>query len=126
MIQEKLTDDNFLVFAMHHYDNPQCHSLNEFDDDIKKFIYLKKLIYRYKNTDELKERLIINHIVVLHNIFGTVTTRMLFFKIEESLWPQLVTFLVFLNRMPEEIPEFGIKLSDISLDEKIIAVLRKI
>jgi len=126
MIQEKLTDDNFLVFAMHHYDNPQCHSLNEFDDDIKKFIYLKKLIYRYKNTDELKERLIINHIVVLHNIFGAVTTRMLFFKIEESLWPQLVTFLVFLNRMPEEIPEFGIKLSDISLDEKIIAVLRKI
>jgi hypothetical protein len=111
---------------MHHYDNPQCHSLNEFDDDIKKFIYLKKLIYRYKNTGELKERLIINHIVVLHNIFGTVTTRMLFFKIEESLWPQLVTFLVFLNRMPEEIPEFGIKLSDISLDEKIIAVLRKI
>ena len=126
MIQEKLTDDNFLVFAMHHYDNPQCHSLNEFDDDIKKFIYLKKLIYRYKNTGELKERLIINHIVVLHNIFGAVTTRMLFFKIEESLWPQLVTFLVFLNRMPEEIPEFGIKLSDISLDEKIIAVLRKI
>jgi hypothetical protein len=126
MIQEKLTDDNFLVFAMHHYDNPQCHSLNEFDDDIKKFIYLKKLIYRYKNTGELKERLIINHIVVLHNIFGTVTTRMLFFKIEESLWSQLVTFLVFLNRMPEEIPEFGIKLSDISLDEKIIAVLRKI
>lgn len=126
MIQEKLTDDNFLVFAMHHYDNPQCHSLNEFDDDIKKFIYLKKLIYRYKNTGELKERLIINHIVVLHNIFGKVTTRMLFFKIEESLWPQLVTFLVFLNRMPEEIPEFGIKLSDISLDEKIIAVLRKI
>jgi len=126
MIQEKLTDDNFLVFAMHHYDNPQCHSLNEFDDDIKKFIYLKKLIYRYKNTGELKERLIINHIVVLHNIFGVVTTRMLFFKIEESLWPQLVTFLVFLNRMPEEIPEFGIKLSDISLDEKIIAVLRKI
>jgi hypothetical protein len=126
MIQEKLTDDNFLVFAMHHYDNPQCHSLNEFEDDIKKFIYLKKLIYRYKNTGELKERLIINHIVVLHNIFGTVTTRMLFFKIEESLWPQLVTFLVFLNIMPEEIPEFGIKLSDISLDEKIIAVLRKI
>jgi len=126
MIQEKLSDANFLVFAMHHYDNPQCHSLNEFDDDIKKFIYLKKLIYRYKNTGELKERLIINHIIVLYNIFGSVTTRMLFFKIEESLWPQLVTFLVFLNRMPEEIPEFGIKLSDIKLDENIIGVLRKI
>lgn len=126
MIQEKLNEANFLVYAMHHYDNPQCNSLNEFEDDLKKFIYLKKLIYRYKNTGELRERLIINHIIVLYNVFGEATTRMLFFKIEETLWEQLVTFLVFLNRMPEEIPEYGIKLSDIKLDEKIISVLRKI
>lgn len=126
MIQEKLNEANFLVYAMHHYDNPQCNSLNEFEDDLKKFIYLKKLIYRYKNTGELRERLIINHIIVLYNVFGEATTRMLFFKIEEALWEQLVTFLVFLNRMPEEIPEYGIKLSNIKLDEKIIAVLRKI
>ena len=126
MVQEKLNEANFLVYAMHHYDNPQCNSLNEFEDDLKKFIYLKKLIYRYKNTGELRERLIINHIIVLYNVFGEATTRMLFFKIEEALWEQLVTFLVFLNRMPEDIPEYGIKLSDIKLDEKIIAVLRKI
>jgi hypothetical protein len=126
MVQEKLNEANFLVYAMHHYDNPQCNSLNEFEDDLKKFIYLKKLIYRYKNMGELRERLIINHIIVLYNVFGEATTRMLFFKIEEALWEQLVTFLVFLNRMPEDIPEYGIKLSDIKLDEKIIAVLRKI
>jgi hypothetical protein len=122
----ELNEDNFLVFAMHHYDNPQCHSLAEFEDDLKKFIYLKKLIYRYKNTGELRERLIINHIIVLYNVFGESTTKMLFYKLEESLWEQLVTFLVFLNRMPEEIPEYGIKLSNVKLDENIIAVLRKI
>jgi hypothetical protein len=123
---ELLNDSNFLLFAMHHYDNPQCHNIAEFDDDLKKFIYLKKLIYRYKNTGELRERLIVNHIIVLYNIFGEATTKMLFFKIEEPLWPELVTFLVFLNRMPEQIPEYGIRLSDIRLDEKIIATLRNI
>ena len=126
MMTEQLNDSNFLLFAMHHYDNPQCHNIAEFDDDLKKFIYLKKLIYRYKNTGELRERLIINHIIVLYNIFGEATTKMLFFKIEEPLWKELVTFLVFLNRMPEEIPEYGIRLSDIRLDENIIATLRKI
>ena len=125
-MQEKLNDANFLIYAMHNYDNPQCHSLAEFEDDLKKFIYLKKLIYRYKNAGELRERLILNHIIVLYNIFGEATTKMLFYKIEEDLWPQLITFLVYLNRMPETIPELGITLSDIKLDETIIAVLRKI
>lgn len=126
MMQEKLNDANFLIYAMHNYDNPQCHSVAEFEDDLKKFIYLKKLIYRYKNTGELRERLILNHIIVLYNIFGEATTKMLFYKIEEDLWPQLITFLVYLNRMPENIPEFGIRLTDVKLDETIIAVLRKI
>ena len=126
MMQEKINDANFLIYAMHNYDNPQCHSVAEFEDDLKKFIYLKKLIYRYKNAGELRERLILNHIIVLYNIFGEATTKMLFYKIEEDLWPQLITFLVYLNRMPETIPEYGINLIDIKLDETIIAVLRKI
>ena len=123
---DKLNDANFLVFAMHHYDNPQCHSLNEFEDDLKKFLYLKKLLSRYKNSGELRERLILNHIIVLYNIFGEETTKMLFYKIEQTLWPELITFLVYLNRMPEAMPDYGITLSDFKLDEKIIAVLRKI
>jgi hypothetical protein len=126
MMQEKLNDANFLIYAMHNYDNPQCHSVAEFEDDLKKFIYLKKLIYRYKNAGELRERLILNHIIVLYNIFGEATTKMLFYKIEEELWPQLITFLVYLNRMPETISEYGINLTDIKLDETIITVLRKI
>ena len=123
---ERLNESNFLVHAMHHYDNPQCHSLAEFEDDLKKFLYLKKLLSRYKNNGELRERLILNHIIVIYNIFGDAATNMLFYKIDENLWPQLVTFLVYLNRMPEMIPEYGIKLIDIKLDELIIAVLRKI
>jgi hypothetical protein len=111
---------------MHHYDNPQCHSLQEFEEDIKKFLYLKKLLSRYKNYDELRERLILNHIIVLYNIFGDAATRMLFHKIDKSCWGVLVTFLVYLDRMPEELPEYGIILSDIVLDETIISTLRKI
>lgn len=123
---EKLNESNFLTFAMKQYDNPQCHSLGEFEEDLKKFLYLKKLITRYKKDNDLKERLILNHIIVLYNVFGPDTTRMLFYKIEKDSWDVLVTFLLYLGRMPETIPEFGIILSDIRLDEKVIAVLRKL
>jgi hypothetical protein len=126
MVSEKLNEDNFLVYAMHHYDNPQCHSLAEFEEDIKKFLYLKKLLSRYKNNGELRERLILNHIIVLYNIFGDSATRMLFHKIDESCWDILVTFLVYLERMPESVPEYNIISSEIALDETIIATLRKI
>jgi hypothetical protein len=123
---EKLNDSNFLQYAMHHYDNPQCHSLEEFDEDLKKFLYLKKLITRYKKDGELRDRLILNHIIILYNIFGPSATRMLFFKIDKDNWDVLVTFLLYLGHMPETLPEFNIILSDIKLDETIISVLRKI
>jgi hypothetical protein len=126
MIQEKLNESNFLLYAMHHYDNPQCNSVQEFEEDLKKFLYLKKLFSRYKNNGELRERLILNHIIVLYNIFGEATTRMLFYKIDESCWDALVTFLVYLERMPEKVSEYGIVLSDMILDDSIIHTLRKI
>ena len=125
-MQEKLNDSNFLVYAMHHYDNPQCHSLEEFEEDLKKILYLKKLLSRYKNNGELRERLILNHIIVLYNIFGEAATNMLFYKIEESNWDVLITFLVYLERMPELVPQYGIHLSHVTLDEKVIATLRNI
>jgi hypothetical protein len=126
MVSEKLNEDNFLLFAMHHYDNPQCHSMAEFEEDLKKFLYLRKLIGRYKNNGELRERLILNHIIVLYNIFGNAATRMLFYKIDEEYWNVLVTFLLYLNRMPETLPEYDLRLSDVMLDETVIDVLRKI
>jgi hypothetical protein len=126
MVSEKLTENNFLVYAMHHYDNPQCHSILEFEEDMKRFLYLKKLLSRYKNNGELRERLILNHIIVLYNIFGESATRMLFYKIDSSCWDTLVTFLVYLERMPDDLPEFGIVTSSIMLDENIINTLRAI
>lgn len=121
-----LTEDNFFNYALRHYDNSQCYSIEEFNDDLKRFLYIKKLFSRYKNELDLKENLIINHIVVIYNIFGDEATNMLFFKIDEEYWDALVTFLVFLGRMPEELPQYNIKLSEIQLDEYIINVLRNI
>jgi hypothetical protein len=126
MVSEKLNENNFVLYAMHHYDNPQCHSVQEFEEDLKKFLYLKKLLSRYNTTGELRERLILNHIIVIYNIFGDAATRMLFYRIDKSCWESLTTFLVYLNRMPENLPEFGIVSSDIKLDETIISVLRNI
>lgn len=116
----KLTDDTFILYAMHHYDNPQCHSIEEFEEDLKRFLYLKKLFSRYIKDGELRERLILNHIIVLYNLFGDVATQMLFHKMEEEYKSALATFLVYINRLPED------KLGDIALDQYIISHLRKI
>ena len=126
MIEQPITESTFLLIAMHHYDNTQCTSVAEFEEDLKRFSYLKKLFARYKDNNELKERLILNHIIVLYNLFGIVTTELLFFKIDRQYWDALATFLVYLGRMPAEVPEFNIKLNDLKLDNDIIAVLRKI
>lgn len=121
-----LNDDNFLVYAMHHYDNPQCHSLTEFEEDLKRFFYIKKLFSRYRVDGIVRERLVLNHIIVLYNLFGEAATNMLFFKINKQDWATLITFLVYLNRMPEYIKEHNITLSDIPLDENVVKALRKI
>lgn len=122
----KLNNDNFLVFAMRHYDNPQCHSVMEFEEDIKRFFYIKKLFSRYKTDGIVRERLVLNHIIVLYNLFGDATTNMLFHKINKDDWSTLVTFLVYLNRMPEIVESHNLKLSDIPLDENVVRILRKI
>jgi hypothetical protein len=124
-MNNNLTEDKFLLQAMNHYDNPQCTSLSEFEEDLKRILYLKKLLLRYKDNQELRERLILNHIIVLYNVFGDITTNMLFDKIDKDCWATLITFLVYLNRMPDEVLSHGIKLSDVTLDENIIEVLRK-
>ncbi len=117
-------DAEFLQFAMHNYDNPQCTSLGEFEEDLRRFQYLKKLFTRYLENDDLRENLIINHIIILYNVFGDGTTKMLFHKMEKSYWSVLTTFLVYLNRMPDRVE--NILSSDITLDEKVIKKLRAV
>ena len=122
----KLTDSNFLLYAMHHYDNIQCQTIEEFEEDLKKLLYIKKLLSRYKNDNDLKEKLILNHIIVSYNVFGDAFTNMVFFKIDKEHWSALTTFLVCVNRMPDVVEFHGIMLSDITLDQNIISALRKI
>jgi hypothetical protein len=98
----ELTPENINMFAMKHYDNPSCVDEAEFLDDLKRFKYLKRLFRKYDTSGELKVRLIVNHIIVLSNVFGVdATTTLLFFKIESNHWSLLKTFLVYLHFMPE-------------------------
>ena len=130
MIFDDMTDDNFLMFAMKEYNDIQCTDIEEFYDDLKKIKYIKRLFNIYKNTGQLKERLILNHLIVFYNVFPVQSgTRILFYKIEKSFWPMLKTFLIFLDRMPETIDSIRgetIRTSDIQLDEGIVTRLRSI
>ena len=99
---EKLTKDNITMFAIKHYDNPQCEGETEFNDDMKRFKYIKRLLRKYNETGELKERLILNHMIVINNVFGAdAASTLLLFKIEPELWNVLKTFMVFLNMLPD-------------------------
>tara|TARA_X000001388_G_C2227387_1_gene121634 strand:+ start:177 stop:560 length:384 start_codon:yes stop_codon:yes gene_type:complete len=127
MYFKKLTEENYQIYAMQHYDNQECNSVEDFYEDINRIKYVKRLFRRYVKKDELRERLIINHIVSLSNVFGVEpATRLLFFKIENELWPVLKTFLVLLSYMPERLKDPEVISSDIPLDERIVNTLRKI
>lgn len=116
---ENLSEDNFIIYAMKAYDRPNC-IMSEFEEDLKRIKYVKRLIKRYRITGELKERLIINHIIILSNVFGVEpTVRMLFYKLDHSDYDILKTFLIFLNYMPKIVNGIkgkNINSSDISVD----------
>lgn len=122
----ELNDDNFLLYAAKYYDNPQCISTEEFLEDIKRFKYLKRLFGRYIETGNIKERLVVNHLIILYNVFGKATTKMLFFKLSDYL-PQLKPFLILLGHLPEKIYTTDtIYTSNIPLDDNIVRILRGI
>jgi hypothetical protein len=123
MIFNELNEDNFLLFAIKHYENPQAVTREDFDKDLNHFKYIKRLLKRYKNTGELKTHLLLNHFIVLYNIFGEATTPMLFFKIEKELWSVMKSFVIFLGRLPEY-PKSGIH--DIEVDLNCLEELYKI
>ena len=95
----ELNEDNFLLFAIKNYENPQAVTKEDFDKDLNHFKYIKRLLKRYRNTGQLKTHLLINHFIVLYNIFGEAATPMLFYKIERDLWDVMKTFIIFLNRL---------------------------
>ena len=101
MLFNELNDDNFILFAIKNYENPQAVTKEDFDKDINHFKYIKRLLKRYKNTGVLKTHLLLNHFIILYNIWGEATTPMLFFKIDQDLWSSMKAFIMFLNRFPE-------------------------
>ena len=98
---DELNDDNFQLFAIKNYENPQAVTKEDFDKDLNHFKYIKRLLKRYKNTGVLKSHLLLNHFIILYNIWGQATTPMLFHKIDQDLWSTMKAFIIFLNRMPE-------------------------
>jgi len=126
---DELNEDNFVMYAMKCYTSPHC-IMSEFEGDIKRTKYLKRLFRRYKTTGYLKERLILNHIILLNNVFGAEpTSRILFYKIDERDYDILKTFLDFLRIMPDEVKGINGKTiysSDIALDPKVAQILLNI
>jgi len=110
-----------MMFAMKHYDNPQADGEEEFQEDIKRYKYLKRLLKKYHETGALKERLILNHIIVLTNVFGVEASgTLLLYKIESVYWPVMKTFMIYLNMLRED------ELSHIGIDEKVWKTLQNI
>jgi hypothetical protein len=126
---DDLSSENIMLYAVKVYDKPNC-IMSEFKEDMKRFNYLKRLFFRYRKISEVKERLILNHLVVLYNVFGIeAATRLLFYKISKEDYPALKTYLIFLSCMPETvigIKGHNIKSSDIPVDMKIANILRDI
>ena len=99
MIFNELNEDNFLLFAIKNYQNPQAVTREDFERDLNHFKYIKRLLKRYKNTGQLKTHLLLNHFIILYNIFGEATTPMLFFKIEDDLWSSMKSFYHLLRQV---------------------------
>jgi hypothetical protein len=130
MIFDDLNEENYSMYTMREYNNLQCTDIEEFYDDLKKIKYIKRLFNIYKNNGQLKERLILNHLIIFYNVFSVESgTRILFYKIEKEFWPMLKTFLIFLDRMPDKIDSIRgitVRSSDIQLDDGIVTRLRSI
>ena len=127
---DDLNEGTFLMYSMKEYNNIQCVDIEEYYDDLKKIKYIKRLFNIYKNDGQLKERLILNHLITWYNVFSLQAgTRILFYKIEEHFWPMLKTFLIFLERMPDKIESIRgqtILSTNINLDDGIVNRLRTI
>ena len=117
---DELNEDNYILFAIRYYDNPHSTTKEEFFEDLKRIKYIKKLIRKYLNSGVLKHHLILNHLIVLFNMFNDAAIPLLFYKIESKCWSVLKTFLVYLNRLPTGY------LEEVEIDSNCLEELNKI
>lgn len=120
---DELNEDNYILFAIKYYDNPQAITKEDFYDDLNRFKYIKKLLRRYLKSGELKTTLLINHFIIVLDVFNDAAIPLLFFKLERELWPSLKTFLLYLNRIPEYPKTF---LNEIEIDDNCLNTLNSI
>jgi len=117
---DTITKDNWMLYAMKNYDNPTVEKEEEFHDDLKRFKYIKRLLKKYKTTNILKERLLLNHFIVLRNLFGNeACVTLLLFKTQREYLSALKSFLLFLNMIRED------ELEEIETDPLVLEILRK-
>ena len=119
----ELNEKNFLIFAIKNYENPHAVTREDFDKDLNHFKYIKRLLKRYRNNGDLRSHLLINHFIILYNLFGEAATPMLFFKIEKEYWNVIKTFIIFLNRLPDHPHSY---IHDLDIDETCLKELNRI
>ena len=119
----ELNESNYLLFAIKFYDNPQSVTREDFESDLKRIRYVKRLLKRYQNNGELKVHLILNHLIILFNVFNDATVPLLFYNLDEELWPAIKSFLIFLNRVPEY-PKTNV--NEIESDEYCLQQLKEL
>jgi len=118
---ENITTNNFVMYAIKHYENPQCEGEKEFHDDMKRFKYIKRLLRKHKDSGILKERLLLNHIIVLTNLFGPeACVTLILFKIQTEYWGTLKSFLLYLNIIRDD------ELPNVIMNQEVLDILRKL
>jgi len=120
---DELNEDNYIIFAIKNYDNPRSYTIEDFEEDMQRFKWIKRLLKKYKTTGNLNIHLLINHFIVLYNVFGDAATALLFYKLDQEFWEIVKTFVVYLGRLPET-PKS--KLHEIPIDTECLSELNKI
>lgn len=120
---DELNESNYLLFAIKFYDNPQSVTRDDFETDLKRIRYVKRLLKKYNNEGNLRTHLILNHLIVLFNVFNEAAIPLLFYNLEKELWPSLKSFLLFLNRIPEY-PKST--LDDIDIDYNCLKKIKEV
>lgn len=128
---DQVDETNFLLYAAKHYDNPHCYDTVEFYEDLNRFKYIKRLFNKYEESGEIKDRLIINHLTIIYNVFGAEAgTRLLFLKLKDYLH-LIKPFLILMGTLPDVVRKIGLEgrdiyTNEIPMEQRVVDVLRKI